>query len=1144
MKNRDVYLHDPATWKLANEGVANVNDSRSTHELAVLRQELKSFVCEGQYKKGLRDILDTYLKNVEREQQPAVWVSGFFGSGKSHLVKMLRALWVNTEFEDGSAARAVATLPEEIKGQLTEFNIAAKHHGGAHAASGTLGSGEAGSVRLALLGIVFRSAGLPEKYAAAQLVMWLRSQGLLEKTMAHVKEQGADWQEELDNMYFADGLHSALTTLKPDLFSSREACRTSLEHVYPYRSDVTSDEMIASIRHAVGRNGEFPLTLIVLDEIQQYIGEEPQRSAAVQELVEACCKSLGGKLLFVGTGQTAITGTPNLKKLEGRFTLRIELSDSDVDAVVRNVVLQKKPSAVPGIDTTMRANLGEISRHLYGTAIGHRQSDTQHFAADYPLLPVRRRFWELCLRALDPTGTDSQLRNQLTMVFKAIRSNLDAPIGHVVAGDHVYWESADTLLQRRMLPRRLYEETAKWRESTDPDEVLRARACAVVFLVNRLAAANAEAGIRATAETVADLLVEDLSAGSTGLRATLPALLDSTPLLLKVKDEYRIQTAESAAWMNDFEAERASLSSQTYRIDTERQERLRRAFDAAIRAVSLSHGASKAPRSVSVTYDPALPADAARKLYAWVRDGWAVDEQAVRAEALQAGNQSPTVYVHIPRVQADALRRSIIDIKAAAATLEKRGTPSADGALEARQGIETIRQSAERQIAEIIDEALTQALVLQAGGVEVGGTTLQNRLADAARNSLARLYPQFSAADHAHWDKVYARAKQGDPAALTAVGHPGDAATNALCKAILGFIGGSKYGSEIRDGFEGPPYGWSGDAVDGGLQVLLVAGLIRGTDPRGHAIEPQRLDRRDIGKSVFRPEATTISTAQRVEVRKLLQLAAIPVDPGKEAAALTEFARSMKELAARAGGEPPKPSIPDTKSLGELLSLSGNDLVLAAYNKRDELKDAHKEWTEQAELIESRWTQWLMLKGLLKHAAGLAVSDVVAPQVDALEANRALLEMPDPIQPLLKMVEDTLRTDLRQAHERLSDEYSGHMSELEQDDSWSSLTSDERSDLLARESIGLPPSPELGSSDALLTTLDAQPLQSWRDRKDALQLRFARVRDEAMRRAQPAAQPLELPRRMLSNEAEAEDWLDDVRRRLKDALSRGPVVLK
>src|SRR5665811_2198465 len=141
MINREIYQKDPATQKLVNEGVAYVNDEKTSEMMAVLRYELETFVCDGEYEKGLRHILDTYLKNIEQAQQPGVWISGFFGSGKSHLVKMLRALWVDTAFDDGATARGIANLPENINDLLKELCTQGKRYGGLHAASGTLGSG-------------------------------------------------------------------------------------------------------------------------------------------------------------------------------------------------------------------------------------------------------------------------------------------------------------------------------------------------------------------------------------------------------------------------------------------------------------------------------------------------------------------------------------------------------------------------------------------------------------------------------------------------------------------------------------------------------------------------------------------------------------------------------------------------------------------------------------------------------------------------------------------------------------------------------------------------------------------------------------------------------------------------------------------
>lgn len=76
MKNREIFLKDPLENRLVNQGVAEVMDPSSEHEVSTLRQELETFVCEGQYATGLDRIRSAYLTNLRREEQPAVWVSG------------------------------------------------------------------------------------------------------------------------------------------------------------------------------------------------------------------------------------------------------------------------------------------------------------------------------------------------------------------------------------------------------------------------------------------------------------------------------------------------------------------------------------------------------------------------------------------------------------------------------------------------------------------------------------------------------------------------------------------------------------------------------------------------------------------------------------------------------------------------------------------------------------------------------------------------------------------------------------------------------------------------------------------------------------------------------------------------------------
>ena len=92
--NKDLFQRDPTKTKLLNDGVAAVKDAVTAEEIETLRYELSHFVCEGQYKDGIIRILESYISNINSASQPAGWVSGFFGSGKTHLEKMLRHLWV------------------------------------------------------------------------------------------------------------------------------------------------------------------------------------------------------------------------------------------------------------------------------------------------------------------------------------------------------------------------------------------------------------------------------------------------------------------------------------------------------------------------------------------------------------------------------------------------------------------------------------------------------------------------------------------------------------------------------------------------------------------------------------------------------------------------------------------------------------------------------------------------------------------------------------------------------------------------------------------------------------------------------------------------------------------------------------------
>src|SRR6266511_166848 len=119
--NREVFLEDPTLKEIPNLGVTKVVNPSTEEEWEVLRYELSHFVCEGEYESGLERILSTFLRSVGQPQQPAAWVSGFFGSGKSHLVRVLQYLWMDYRFPDGSTAQELASLPATVTDPLAEL---------------------------------------------------------------------------------------------------------------------------------------------------------------------------------------------------------------------------------------------------------------------------------------------------------------------------------------------------------------------------------------------------------------------------------------------------------------------------------------------------------------------------------------------------------------------------------------------------------------------------------------------------------------------------------------------------------------------------------------------------------------------------------------------------------------------------------------------------------------------------------------------------------------------------------------------------------------------------------------------------------------------------------------------------------------
>ncbi|WDQ14575.1 BREX system P-loop protein BrxC [Rhodopirellula sp. P2] len=1147
IKNSELFVRDPAHSELMNNGQARITSEGTDQERDTLREELSNFVCEGQYEDGMVRILESYLQHLNGTSQPAAWVSGFFGSGKSHLLKMLCHLWIDTEFPDGSRARSlVKDLPEDVVAALKELDTEGRKAGGLHAVSGTLPSGDTSSVRLTVLGMILRSKGLPEQYAPAKFCLYLKNNGFYDQVKAAVEAKGKDFFRELNDLTVSPVLHDALVEVDAG-YGDRKSARETIRGQFKKPADISSSELLQLTREVLSVDGKLPCTIIVLDEVQIHIGDSKDRTRDVVDVAEALSKQLESRIIVVGAGQNALASqAPHFKWLQDRFTIPIELSDTDVETVTRRVLLQKKPEHVDAIRKCLDVHSGEIERQLSGTRIGSKGSDREIMVEDYPLLPVRRRFWEHVFRAVDPTGTSGMLRSQLRIIHDALHDYASSGLGTVVPADLMFDQLQPSLVHQGVLLRELDETIRSLDDGTEKGKLKR-RLCGLTFLIRKIPReAGFDIGVRASEEMLADLMVSDLQDDGARLRKEIPDLLEelvNDGILLKDHSEYNLQTKEYSDWDAEFRKREQQLNANSSELTSKRDALIRAASHDAIKGISLIQGERKEKRKLAIHFGDDAPVVDGDAVPVWIRDEYSASEKNVVDSARAAGTDSPIVFVFLPRGNSKDLEKQIVRYEASTGTIKIKGVPSTPEGDEARSAMESRQTDAQRTRDEILGEIVDAAKVFKGGGAEVMSLTIEEKVKDAAKDALDRMFPKFGDGDHKNWPVVISRAKNNDDAPLGAVSWTGETKGHPVCKALLREIGAGCEGRQLQKIFGNAPYGWSQDAIDGAIMALHNSGDIT-VRAGGDSVPPGKLDQTKIKKAELRQETITLSASDKIALRGLFPTAGVPTRPSDDLEdKSSEFLKAMFDLASRAGGDAPLPVRPDTDHLTDLRNHAGNERLAKLLAVRDELSKQAEDWTALAELSEKRMPQWQRLGRLMKHGDGMDEFADIRSAADGIRDSRLLLEKTDHVTPLVKKAAAALRSAVTSAHDQYESTYNSEFESLKASESWQKTDAAKQSELMQAEGLNGVPAISVGSDDELLRTLDATPLSSWKDKTDALTSRFASVDARAAKLHEPKLQRMHLSSGTLKTPDDVKFWLAEQEAAINQKLKDGPVVI-
>lgn len=1152
---KDVLQIDPTSEPLVNQGQARLSDDDEERAVKELRGELKTFVCKGQYAAGIHTIIESFLADLGHTSQKAAWVSGFFGSGKSHLLKMLANLWQDTAFDDGTTARAmVRDMPDDLRALFKELDTAGRRAGGLFAAAGTLPSGSAEAVRLSVLRILFKAAGLPGEYRQASFCLWLQGMGVLDTVKAHVAAAGKDFGHELNRLHLSRPMAEALVAADVGFSTVDDAKQSVRAEFADQKGDISTDVFLDRFREVlkmVGRDGRMPCTLLVLDEVQQYIGDSESTSTNVTEVAEAICKNLDSHVMLVGAGQSALTSVPLMHKMMDRFVIKVPLSDVEIETVTREVLLAKKPSEHQTLKDSLDRHAATISRQLQGTRIAERPEDREALPLDYPILPVRRRFWEECFRQIDTTGTHSQLRSQLRIIHDALGDIADKPLGTVIRGDVLYDALAPLMIQVGSLNRETDEQIQAVRRDMGERA---ARVCGLIFLISWLRRSGiADLGVRATRDHIADLLIDDLSQDSAKLREevgkTLKELLDAGKII-PVGNEVRLQTREGAEWDRDFRARQANVRNDDATIHQIRDKLLYEEVTRLMSGVRFLHGQAKVERRFALHRDAAAPARPERELVLWVRDGWGVAKGAMETSAREGcgeGVDSPVVYVHLPRREHTELKNAIVDAEAAKRVLDARGTPTLNEGQEAWRSMDTRLKSAQDEMARLVQKIVADATVWNGGGTEVFALSIEDKLRSAGETALDRQFPQFRHGDAAAsaWDQALRTALQGGDQPLSAVGWGDTVDRHPVAQELRSRIGAGKIGSDLLRALTGAPYGWPKEAVETCLVAMHRSGHVSAT-LNNMPLPADGLDRGKIGKAHFKWESRTLTVRDRLALRGLfVKVGLKSTDESLVADAATFLAR-VQDLGSGAGGPPPLPE-PPTRELNEIADLArqpaGNEQLYAIREQAEELGARIEAWKAAKDIAERRRTAWALVERLATHSHGMPEAAATLTQVEAVRSQRLLLQEPDLVAPLRQSLGEVLRTAVGTAFTRLDDAVTAALAALEAAPTWAALPEEKRRAILRDVQLDRPVRPSLPDEAAIADLLDRRSLASFAEAADAVPARQRKALEMAAKELEPKLRTLHLPAATLRSPDDLQAWLDRTRAVVEEALAEGPVLV-
>ncbi|WP_216828510.1 BREX system P-loop protein BrxC [Alkalihalobacterium elongatum] len=514
-------------------------------------RELEEYVVTTELRQRFESFFEAYKKGiVGYTDKIGVWISGFFGSGKSHYLKILSHLLSNKEvlgkktvsfFEDKLKDPAILENMKEVSNITTDvilFNIDAK--------SDTDEKKQEDSI-LRVFNQVFNEmqgfcAQIPWLADLERHLMKDNVYGEFKK--AFKQFSGRSWKEARGHIYYEeDSLIKALAQ------TSKMSERTARNWYQKAEENYSlSIEMFANrINEYIESKSRSHHVIFLIDEIGQYIGDDRKHLLNLQTLVEQLGIICRGKCWVIVTSQQQINSltqeTENdFSKIEGRFNTRLHLSSENVEEIIRKRILEKKEGHVKETLRTFYTNKRSIVNNLLtfkDTTDMKSYNDMNEFLDVYPFIPYQFNLLRKVLKGIRTNGAAgksvSEGERSLLSAFQQC-ANLHAAkeVGALIPFS-AFYETIEVLLDESL--RSIISQAAQNRRLLK-DDIVVLKLLLLVKFVNEM-----PTNLENIATLLANSIDEDKVEKMQSIQGSLQRLLRES-LIQKNGEEYLFLTNE------------------------------------------------------------------------------------------------------------------------------------------------------------------------------------------------------------------------------------------------------------------------------------------------------------------------------------------------------------------------------------------------------------------------------------------------------------------------------------------------------------------------------------------------------------------------------------------------------------------------